>query len=94
MPPGKRVLVVSDVHGNLPFLMGVLEKANFSKDDILILLGDLLERSESSLDTLRYVMALSQTHRVHTLLGKASSSSSRSSRGTPPWTNGQPHHLH
>ncbi len=69
LPPGKRVLVVSDVHGNLPFLMGVLEKANFSKDDILILLGDLLERSESSLDTLRYVMALSQTHRVHTLLG-------------------------
>jgi protein phosphatase len=32
-------------------------------------LGDILERSEGSLDTLRYVMELSQTHTVHTLMG-------------------------
>ena len=69
LPPGRRVLVVSDIHGNLPFLKGVLAKANFSKEDILIVLGDLLERHESSLDTLRYVMELSRTHTVYTILG-------------------------
>ena len=68
-PPGRRVLVVSDIHGNLPFLKGVLDKAGFSGDDILILLGDLLERNEGSLDTLRYVMELSQEHTVYTILG-------------------------
>ena len=69
LPPGRRVLVVSDIHGNLAFLKGVLEKAKFSRDDILIVLGDILERHEDSLDTLRYVMALSQTHTVYAILG-------------------------
>ena len=69
LPPGRRVLVVSDIHGNLPFLKGVLAKVNFSQEDILILLGDLLERHEDGLDTLRYVMELSKTHTVYTILG-------------------------
>ena len=69
LPAGKRVLVISDIHGNLPFLKGVLEKARFSPDDILIILGDMLERNEGSLDTLRYVMDLTRTHTVYTVLG-------------------------
>lgn len=66
---GRRVLVVSDIHGALPLLKGALEKAGFCKDDVLVVLGDMMERSEGSLDTLRYVMELSRTHTVHTLLG-------------------------
>lgn len=69
LPPNRRVLVVSDIHGNLPFLKGLLQKANFSQEDILIILGDILERNEGSLDTLRYVMELSQRYTVHTVLG-------------------------
>ncbi len=69
LPPGRRVLVVSDIHGNLPLLQGVLKKAGFCRDDILIVLGDMMERSTGSLDTLHYVMELSRTHTVHTLLG-------------------------
>ncbi len=67
--PGQRVLVVSDIHGALPLLKGALAKAGFGRDDVLIVLGDMLERSEGSLDTLRYVMELSRTHTVHTVLG-------------------------
>ncbi len=67
--PGQRVLVVSDVHGALPLLKGALAKAGFCQDDVLIVLGDLMERSEGSLDTLRYVMELARTHTVHTVLG-------------------------
>ncbi len=69
LPPGRRVLVVSDVHGNLPLLREVLAKAKFVKEDVLVVLGDILERSAGSLDTLRYVMDLSKTHTVHVLRG-------------------------
>ncbi len=66
---GRRTLVVSDIHGNLPLLKGVLEKARFCPDDILIVLGDMVERSPGSLATLRYVMELSRSYPVHAILG-------------------------
>ena len=58
LPPDRRVLVVSDIHGNLPFLQGLLKKVGYSSDDILIVLGDILEKSTGGLDTLHYLMAL------------------------------------
>ena len=56
--PARRVLVIADVHGNLPYLRGVLEKAAFGGDDLVIFDGDFLEKGEQSLETLRFVMAL------------------------------------
>ena len=35
--PGRRILVISDIHGNVPYLEGVLKKANFGPEDELIL---------------------------------------------------------
>lgn len=67
--PGRRVLAVSDIHGNLPFLKGVLAKAGFTKDDVLVLVGDLLEKGRDSLATLRYIMELSRSHTVYPLCG-------------------------
>ena len=67
--PGRRVLAVSDIHGNLPFLKGVLEKARFSREDVLVLVGDLFEKGEESLSTLRYIMELQRTHTVYPLCG-------------------------
>lgn len=67
--PGRRVLAVSDIHGNLPFLKGLLEQAAFSPADVLILDGDLLEKGNESLATLRYVMELGRTHTVYPLCG-------------------------
>ena len=67
--PGRRVLAISDIHGNLPFLKGVLEKACFSPADVLILVGDLLEKGADSIGVLRYVMELSRTHTVYALCG-------------------------
>ena len=69
LPPGRRVLVISDIHGNLPLLKGVLKKAGFCREDILILLGDLMERSETSLETLQYVMELCKNYTVYPILG-------------------------
>ena len=69
LPKGRRVLVISDIHGNLPYLKGLLTKAGFSSHDILIVLGDILEKSTGSLDTLRYLMDLAKTHTVHFVQG-------------------------
>ena len=68
-PARGRLLAVSDVHGNLPWLKGLLERAAFSPEDALVLVGDLVEKGPESLATLRYVMELSRTHTVHALCG-------------------------
>ena len=69
LPEGRRVLAVSDIHGNVDFLQGLLQKAKFSPDDILFVVGDILEKGHRSLDTLRYLMELSKTHTVYCLRG-------------------------
>ena len=69
-PAGRRILCVSDVHGNLPYLKALLEKADFSAaEDELVLVGDLLEKGNDSLATLRFVMGLCQSGHVHVLSG-------------------------
>jgi len=69
LPQGRRIICISDVHGNLPYLRGLLEKLRFSPDDVLMLVGDLMEKGPWSLDTLRYVVGLSKTHEVHMVSG-------------------------
>ena len=66
---GRRTFCVSDIHGNLPLLKGLLDKLAFSQDDTLIVMGDIVERNTGSLATLRYLMALSETHDLRFLLG-------------------------
>lgn len=66
---GKRILVTSDIHGHLSYLKNVLEKAQFSDDDILIIVGDIVEKGPESLNTLRYVMDLCKRGNVIPLLG-------------------------
>ena len=67
--PGRRVIAVSDIHGNLPFLKGLLERVALTPDDVLILVGDLLEKGRDSLATLRYVMELQEKYTVYPLCG-------------------------
>lgn len=67
--PGRRIIAISDVHGNLPFLKGILDKVQFTPDDVLVIVGDLLEKGPGSLATLRYVLELQKTHTVYPLCG-------------------------
>ncbi len=69
LPPGSRTLAISDIHGNLPFFNGVLDRACLSTEDNLVLVGDLFEKGEGSLAVLRRVMELGRTHRVFPLCG-------------------------
>ena len=67
--PGRRVIAISDIHGNLSFLKGLLERTALRADDVLILVGDLLEKGQDSLATLRYVMELQRKYTVYPLCG-------------------------
>ena len=69
IPPGRRILVSSDIHGHLALLKQLLKKAEYTEDDILILVGDLVEKGPDSLGTLRYVMDLCKRHTVQVLAG-------------------------
>lgn len=66
---GRRVIAISDIHANLPYLEGLLEKVGFCDDDILIIVGDFLEKGEHSLRTLRYLMRLREKGNCHVLCG-------------------------
>lgn len=67
--PGQRILVVSDIHANLPYFRGLLEKVQFCDSDVLIIDGDFLEKGKQSLETLRFIMELSRGGNVHALCG-------------------------
>lgn len=65
----KRILAVSDIHANLPYLKGLLDKVGFGDGDELIVIGDFLERGRYSLETLRYLMRLSERGNCHVICG-------------------------
>ena len=67
--PGRRVLVIADVHGNLPYLNGVLSVSGFGGDDLAVFDGDFLEKGEQSLETLRLVMRLCAEGRAKAVCG-------------------------
>ena len=56
--PGRRILVLSDIHGNLDYLKGVLRQTGFCSEDILIVDGDYMEKGPDSLGVLRFLMEL------------------------------------
>ena len=67
--PGRRILVISDIHGNLEYLNGVLALAAYSPEDELIIDGDFLEKGPACLATLRRIMSMSRQGRVHPVRG-------------------------
>lgn len=69
IPAGRRVIVTSDIHGNLPYFKGLLSKVHFSADDILIIDGDFQEKGPDSLGTLRFIMELCRGGNVWPVLG-------------------------
>ncbi len=64
-----RILAVSDIHGHDHILKELLKKAEFSQEDQLIIIGDIIEKGPYSLKTLRYIMELEKQSNVHVTLG-------------------------
>ena len=68
-PEGRRILVMSDIHGNLSYFEGLLNKLDFSARDELVIDGDFLEKGKESLHLLRRLMAMSAAGNVYCLNG-------------------------
>jgi protein phosphatase len=58
--PNRRILVTSDIHGHAAWLKNALAKADFGGDDLLIVVGDFIEKGPAGLETVRTVMELCQ----------------------------------
>ena len=68
-PGGRRILMISDIHAHADGLRAILEQAGFSKKDILVIVGDLIEKGPQSLKALRLVMDLCREYTVYSLMG-------------------------
>lgn len=70
LPTDCRIICVSDIHGNLKWFKKLLKKCGYDKSqDYLFILGDILEKGEENLATLRFVKLLCQSERVICIKG-------------------------
>lgn len=67
--PGQRLLVVSDIHGHLDRFIQLLRQMEYGGEDILVLVGDLIEKGPESLRVVQYVMDLARQHPVYVSMG-------------------------
>ena len=65
----KRLIFISDIHGDLESLKEALKKINFSDEDYLFIIGDIYEKGDFRMNiaTIRYVMELTKTHKNNTI---------------------------
>ena len=66
---GRRILAVSDIHGEAALLQKLLDHVHFSHKDLLFIVGDLIEKGHKSLEALRYIMGLAKQENVVVLMG-------------------------
>lgn len=66
---GKKVYCTSDIHGGINLLSKLLNNVNYTSDDYLFILGDIIEKGNDSLATLRYVMNLAKNPNTYCLIG-------------------------
>ncbi len=67
--PGQRILAVSDIHGHPDRLFQLLRQLHYEKNDILVIVGDLIEKGPESLRVVQYVMDLARQHPVYVSMG-------------------------
>ncbi|PGE18160.1 serine/threonine protein phosphatase [Bacillus toyonensis] len=70
IPNNARVIIMSDIHGELNLLKELLHKVNFKNEDYLIINGDLCEKGSDSIGVVDYVMDLVESNlNVHVVEG-------------------------
>ncbi|WP_433773722.1 metallophosphoesterase [Bacillus wiedmannii] len=70
IPNDARIIVISDIHGELHLLKELLHKVNFKDKDYLIINGDLCEKGKDSIGVVNYVMDLVKNNsNVHVVEG-------------------------
>lgn len=66
----RRVLAIGDIHGNFSRLLSLFHKIQFDQEkDLLILLGDYIDRGPENMRCLRWAMEMSEKPNVIALRG-------------------------
>ena len=55
------IYVMSDIHGRKDRFEDVLEQINLQENDVLYILGDVIDRNPSGVSLLRYIQTPQQT---------------------------------
>ncbi|XXM72536.1 metallophosphoesterase [Lysinibacillus sphaericus] len=70
IPENARVIVISDIHGELELFKQLLNKVDFKSGDYLIINGDLCEKGSNSDGVVRFIMELDDRYpNVHVTEG-------------------------
>lgn len=64
-----RMFFISDIHGDLDLLKKALLTVKFDKNDVLFILGDIIEKGKDNLAILDYLMYLQTKYQVYILAG-------------------------
>lgn len=56
--------VISDIHGKFNKFMQIIELINFSDDDEMFILGDVIDRGNDSIELLMYIMSKNNIHMI------------------------------
>lgn len=67
--PDQRVIIMSDVHGNLDLVKKALDQVQFNSKDVLIFNGDVAEKGFQIIALFEYLLELKKTYQVHVVLG-------------------------
>ena len=59
---GTRIIAVSDLHGCADYLEGVLAKVEYTPADVLVIVGDVIEKGKESLRTVRSILKLKEAN--------------------------------
>lgn len=66
----KRIIAISDIHGMDHYLEGVLQKVQYTTSDVLVIVGDVIEKGDESLKTARRILKLKEKNpHVYVTLG-------------------------
>lgn len=64
-----RIIAISDIHGHLALFEALFERLSLKDEDILIIIGDFINKGPDSLGTLRRMMALEERPNTYILKG-------------------------
>ncbi|MGK0554964.1 metallophosphoesterase [Macrococcus capreoli] len=65
----RRTIVISDIHGSITLFKQLLDKVNYTEEDRLIILGDIIDKGPNSIEVVEYVAELLTRPHVHMVLG-------------------------
>lgn len=65
-----RLIAISDIHGHLDRFKELLRKVNYDPvEDYLVIIGDFVEKGDQVLETIHFLMTLSQFPKCYILMG-------------------------